>query len=169
MTMQRLFITATIVATSLSLAGCSPKTTDQGAPPTADLPATDNTGEGTSASPDGSVAVNTNAARDVDNSGINKRDRNEEALTSGDQGASTEDRETTRKIRRAITQNDQLSTTAKNIKIITTSGKVTLRGPVNSQAERDLIAAVAQQMAGPATLDNQLEVKQTTATTEERK
>jgi hyperosmotically inducible protein len=167
--MQKLFITATIVATSLWLAGCSPKTTDQGAPPTADLSVTNNTGTATNTSPDGSLSVNTNAARDVDNTGINKRDRNEDALTPGDQGASAEDREITRKIRRAITQNDQLSITAKNIKIITASGKVTLRGPVNSQAERDLIAAVAQQMAGPAALDNQLEVKQPTATKEEPK
>ena len=167
--MQKLFITAATVATSLWLAGCSPKTSDQGAPPTADLPVTDAAGNATSSSPDRSLTVDTNAARDVDNSAINKRDRNEEALTSGDQGSSAEDRETTRRIRRAVTQNDQLSTTAKNIKIITISGKVTLRGPVNSQAERDLIAAVAQQMAGAATLDNQLEVKQATATTEERK
>ena len=167
--MQKLLITATVVATSLWLAGCGPKTADQGAAPTTDLPVTDTAEKATNTPRDASLTVNTNAARDVDNTGINRRDRNEEALTPGDQGASAEDREITRKIRRAVTQNDQLSTTAKNIKIITTNGKVTMRGPVNTQAERDLIAAVAQQVAAPATVDNQLEVKQTTATTEERK
>ena len=166
--MQRLFISTTVVATSLWLSGCSPKTTEQGAAPTTDLPVSDSAAKATNTSADNSSTINTNAARDVDNTGINQRDRNEEALTPGDQGASAEDREATRKIRRAIIQNEQLSTTAKNIKIITTNGKVTLRGPVNSQTERDLIGAVAQQVAGPATLDNQIEVKQTT-TTEERK
>lgn len=146
-------------AVSLWLVGCG-QSTDQGAASGNDQQ-TANTAAGTSSSAD-------NIARDVDNSGINKRDRDDQTLTPGDQGATEQDREITRKIRRAITQNDQLSTTAKNVKIITANGKVTLRGPVNSEAERGQIAAAAQQVAGAGSIDNQLEVKQTT-TTEERK
>ena len=52
-----------------------------------------------------------------------------------------------------------LSTTAKNIKIITINGIVTLRGPVNDSHEKDKIEAKAQQIAGVNRVDNQLEVK----------
>jgi hypothetical protein len=56
-------------------------------------------------------------------------------------------------------KNDELSTAGKNIKIITVDGKVTLRGPVNSDQEQQAIAAAAQSVAGVNSLDNQLEVK----------
>jgi len=52
-----------------------------------------------------------------------------------------------------------LSFTAKNVKIITQNGKVTLRGPVNSQEERNAIEAAARKIAGSGQVDNQLEVK----------
>ena len=148
--MQKLSTITLIAAVSLWLVGCD-QSTDQGATSGNDQQTAD-TAAGRSSSAD-------NTARDVDNSGINKRDRDDATLTPGDQGATEQDREMTRKVRRAITQNDQLSTTAKNIKIITANGKVTLRGPVNSQAERDQIAAAAEQIAGAGNLDNQLEVK----------
>jgi len=52
-----------------------------------------------------------------------------------------------------------LSTTAKNVKIITVNGVVTLRGPVNSPQEKETIEATAQHIAGTNTVDNQLEIK----------
>lgn len=97
--------------------------------------------------------------RQPDNTGKNVRDREGDTLTPGDQGTTEADREITRQIRRAITANDQLSTTAKNIKIITVNGKVTLRGPVKSDQERQAIAAAAQNVTGVAALDNQVEIK----------
>jgi len=103
--------------------------------------------------------TNTAAAKQPDNTGVNKRDRDDNTLTPGDQGTSEADREITRNIRRAIEKNDQLSTTAKNIKIITVNGKVTLRGPVNSEQEQQAITAAAQSVAGVGSFDNQLEVK----------
>jgi osmotically-inducible protein OsmY len=151
------------MAGALWLAGCGDRT-DSGAGTGSTTPETT---AGASSSLETSAVDR--AQRDVDNTGINKRDRAEEALTPGDQGTSPEDRDLTRRIRRAITQNDQLSTTAKNIKIITADAKVTLRGPVNSEAERAQILALAQGAAGATTVDNQLEVKQTTQTTDERK
>lgn len=109
----------------------------------------------------GSDRYSTNASTNSyapDNTGVNKRDRSDAALTSDDQGGSQADRETSRLLRRAITDNDQLSTQSKNIKIITKDGKVTLRGPVPSQKELDSIKAIVQQ-SGVTGVDNQLEVK----------
>ena len=47
---------------------------------------------------------------------------------------------------------------AKNVKIITRNGVVTLRGPVDSQAEKDFIANAARSTAGVASVDDQTEV-----------
>jgi osmotically-inducible protein OsmY len=104
--------------------------------------------------------ANTNAAsKDVDNTGQNVRDRSNATVTPGDQANNKADVETTRRIRRALTQNDQLSTTAKNIKIITANGKVTLRGPVATTQEQQTIIKIAKGVAGDSSVDNQLEVK----------
>ena len=54
---------------------------------------------------------------------------------------------------------ETLSFTAKNVKIITSNGKVTLRGPVNSASERATIDNFARRIAGERAVDNQLEVK----------
>jgi hyperosmotically inducible periplasmic protein len=48
---------------------------------------------------------------------------------------------------------------AKNIKIIVREGKVMLRGPVESQQEKDTLAKKASEIAGNDKVDNQLEVK----------
>ena len=66
---------------------------------------------------------------------------------------------TTAAIRRAVVKDDSLSATAKNVKIITANGTVTLRGPVKTEAEKTKIAELAQSAAGNAKIDNQLEVK----------
>jgi len=100
------------------------------------------------------------ASKDADNSALNKRDRSGDTLTPGDQAGDASDRELARNVRRAIMKNDQLSTTAKNIKIIVNGGKITLRGPVKTEEERSQILAAAQQVSGTGSIDNQLEVKQ---------
>ena len=96
---------------------------------------------------------------DADNTGRNARDRSGDTLTPADQSNSDSDLEVTRSIRRALSTNDQFSTDAKNIKIVTANGKVTLRGPVKSQQEKEAVRAAAQSAAGNATVDDQLEVK----------
>jgi len=165
----KLFIVPAAVL-AIVLAGCGKTDTsdNMGSSGSGDAGISASTDSGSSAS----VRVSTNAdsasasaragaSKDADNTGINKRDRAEDALTSGDQGNTESDRELTRKIRRALTSNDQFSTTAKNIKIIAADGKVTLRGPVNTAAEREQVAAVAQQaLGGTSLVDNQLEIKQ---------
>ena len=102
------------------------------------------------------IAQDTPAA---DNTKKNQRDRSGETKTSGDQSNSSEDVKITAAIRRAVLRDHSLSMTAKNVKIITANGMVTLRGPVKSDAEKAKIVELAQSAAGNAKIDNQLEVK----------
>jgi osmotically-inducible protein OsmY len=96
---------------------------------------------------------------DADNTGKNERDRSAETKTPGDQSNSPEDLKITKAIRQAVVKDKSLTLTAKNIKIITAGGLVTLRGPVNSAEEKTKIEEVAKSAAGAAKVDNQLEIK----------
>jgi len=93
-----------------------------------------------------------------DNTGRNVRDRNGDTLTSGDQSENQADRTLTQQVRRELMADKSLSTDAKNIKVITVNGVVTLRGPVNTPKEKSTIEAKAQNIAGANNVDNQLEV-----------
>jgi osmotically-inducible protein OsmY len=93
-----------------------------------------------------------------DNTGGNVRDRRGETRTSSDQSESAADRTLTQRIQQAVAADELLSTAAKNIKIITLNGVVTLWGPVNSLEEKGSIAAIAQHIAGANNVDNQLEL-----------
>lgn len=97
-------------------------------------------------------------AQPPDNSRVNKRDAAKDAVTSETQSNAKGDLELTRNIRRNITQNKEMSTYAKNIKIISRDGAVTLRGPVKSQDEKQRIDLIAKKMAGDSKVDNQLEI-----------
>jgi hyperosmotically inducible periplasmic protein len=98
--------------------------------------------------------------RDADNTGRNTQDRTNATLTPLDQGSSESDLRITQEIRqKVVAQTNNLSVLAQNVKIVTTQGKVTLRGPVNSIAEKDNIDALAKSVAGVASVDNQIEVK----------
>ena len=93
-----------------------------------------------------------------DNSAVNVRDRNDQTKTAGDQAENEADRTISQNIRKELSADDSLSTNGKNVKIITADGKVTLRGPVKSDAEKSAIASKAQQVAGVKNVDNQLEI-----------
>lgn len=93
-----------------------------------------------------------------DDTGRNVRDRDDATVTPTDQPASGPDMEITRRIREAVTSDESLSMDAHNVKIITQDGAVTLRGPVESERERDAIAAFASQTEGVRRVDNQLEI-----------
>jgi hyperosmotically inducible periplasmic protein len=94
-----------------------------------------------------------------DNTATNERDRSGETKTSGDQSNSSADLKTTQAIRQALMKDSELSTTAKNIKVITANGQVTLRGPVKTTQEKAKIDQLAKSAAGGAKIDNQLDVK----------
>jgi hyperosmotically inducible periplasmic protein len=96
---------------------------------------------------------------EADNTEKNVRDRDGKTVTPMDQGGSAADRELTAAIRKAIVDDDSLSTNAHNVKIVTIDGVVTLRGPVKSTAEKSAVAAKAQGARGVKRVDNQLEVE----------
>ena len=95
-----------------------------------------------------------------DNSAQNKH----HTTTADDQGAATSsaktDRETTAKIRKAIIADKDLSTYAHNVKVITTNGSVTLKGPVKSEDEKQKVATDAASVASADKITNELTVKQ---------
>jgi hyperosmotically inducible periplasmic protein len=94
----------------------------------------------------------------VDNTGTNVRDRSGDTLTSGDQSDNSQDIKITQQVRKAIVADGSLSMNAQNVKVITTGGVVTLRGPVNSPQEKAKITAAAERIAGVKRVDDQLEV-----------
>jgi len=97
----------------------------------------------------------TNAA--PDNTARNVRDRDDRSLTPLNQGSSKADVETTAQIRKEIMAGKNMSVNAKNVKIITNNGKVTLRGPVNTAEEKRLIGEIASRVARSENVDNQLD------------
>lgn len=105
-----------------------------------------------------SSAGNRSTTERADNTGRNVRDRSGETLTPGDQLENEADRTVTQKIRQAVVGDDSLSTNAKNVKIITINGVVTLRGVVNSEREKNVVSQMARSVSGVRNVDNQLEI-----------
>jgi osmotically-inducible protein OsmY len=62
----------------------------------------------------------------------------------------------TRNIRRALVKDKSLSTAAHNVTIITKDGKVTLKGRVKSEAEKQTVETTAASVAGAGNVDDQL-------------
>jgi sporulation protein YlmC with PRC-barrel domain len=98
-------------------------------------------------------------AFDVDNTKQNVRERHDASVTPLDQGSSERDLDITRRIRKEILDQEDISVNARNIKVITANGRVTLRGPVNSSDEKRLLGEIAGRIAQADNVDNQLEVK----------
>ena len=95
-----------------------------------------------------------------DNTAVNKRDRSPGEATADQQKMNPADRALTAKIRSAVMADKSLSTYAHNVKIISQSGTVTLKGPVRSNAEVESIVAKATASAGGSDkVVNQLSVK----------
>jgi hyperosmotically inducible periplasmic protein len=92
-----------------------------------------------------------------DNSATNQT----QSKTAEQQSEATSDRMLTKKIRQALIADKSLSVYGHNVKIITKDGSVTLKGPVNSEEEKQTIASKAQSIVGsPDKVTNQLLVKQ---------
>lgn len=98
------------------------------------------------------------AAHDNDNTAKNVRDREWNTKTPPDQSETEADRTITQKMRQEIMADENLSTNAKNIKIITINGVTTLRGPVASPKEIEIIVAKIRNVPGSVQIENQLEV-----------
>jgi osmotically-inducible protein OsmY len=80
-----------------------------------------------------------------------------DAQTPLDQSNDKKDVALTQQIRKAVMA-QELSFNAKNVKIITRSAEVTLRGEVASAAERDTICALAAKVPGVVVVNDQMEV-----------
>jgi len=97
--------------------------------------------------------------QDATNTGRNVRDRDEANPTADDQSQSKDEIDTAAKIRRAVVDDKSLSTNAHNVKIIAKDGEVTLRGPVDSEAEKEALVAKAKEVAGDDRVVDELELK----------
>ena len=93
-----------------------------------------------------------------DNTKSNKGDASKGATTADQQKMNAADQEITKRIRSAIMKDKSLSTYAHNVKIITQSGKVTLKGPVRTEEEKTTVEAKATVVAGDGNVMNQLTV-----------
>ncbi len=98
-------------------------------------------------------------AVDRDNTEINSRDVDDNSVTPMDQSNESIEIDRVAEIRKAVLDIDDLSISGQNVKIITDNGKVVLRGPVASAAEREAIGNVAEKFAGPGNVTNQLDVE----------
>jgi len=112
----------------------------------------------TAATETAAPAKATGSAADPANTGINKRDRDDKTLTPMDQKNNPGDLKITQEIRQALMKGE-FSLDAKNIKVITINGAVTLRGPVKTAAEVKSIGVLAKAVPGIKSISNQLQVK----------
>jgi hyperosmotically inducible protein len=90
----------------------------------------------------------------------NSKQNKNQAQTADDQTNAKSDRLTTQKVRKAIMADKNLSTYAHNVKIITANGAVTLKGPVQSEDEKQKVASEAAGVVGADKVTNELTVKQ---------
>ncbi len=95
----------------------------------------------------------------ADNTKTNKRDRKSAEPTADQAKNNLSDRELMRQIRRDVVNDKSLSTYGHNVKVISQHGKVTLKGPVNSEDEKRTIAQYARKVAGDENVTNELTVK----------
>jgi len=95
----------------------------------------------------------------ADNTARNKGDADAGSLTPLDQSNDANDISLTSRVREALVDDDSLGTDAKNVKVITAGGVVTLRGPVASAAEHTKILEIVARVASAAKVQDQIEVK----------
>ncbi len=128
--------------------------------PTNNSSSTGATAPSTDRSTTTTTPTRTDTPRAPDNTGNNRADRSGDTVTPPNQSEAAADIRITAEIRRAIMDDAALSTNAKNVKIMTDkAGVVTLRGVVDSQAEKDAIDAKAKAVVGVSSVSNQLEIQ----------
>lgn len=101
----------------------------------------------------------TSTRTEPDNTGVNVRDRDSGAKTPIDQDENSSDVKITADIRKQVLATDGMSVNARNCKIITSKGQVTLRGPVENDEEKATIEKIAKNVAGADKVTSELEVK----------
>jgi osmotically-inducible protein OsmY len=95
-----------------------------------------------------------------DNTKMNKGDNNNPSRPTADQQKDNRsDRDITQQIRNSITADKSLSTYGHNVKVISQSGMVTLKGPVRSDEEKQAIEQKAADVVGKDKVTSELAVK----------
>jgi len=108
------------------------------------------------AQPDSTTPVTGQAAS---NTAINARDKSDDTLKPMDQPNDSADIRLAASVRKAIVGDKSLSSAGHNVKLIAANGVVTLRGPVQNDAEKTKVARIAAGIGGVTSVDNQLDVK----------
>ena len=94
-----------------------------------------------------------------DNTGKNKRDKDNNTMTADKAGNSKSDVEIERDVRKQIMATKGLSINAQNVKIIAKHGVVTLRGPVKDENEKNIIEGIVKGCSCVQSFTDKLEVK----------
>lgn len=97
--------------------------------------------------------------KDVDNSAYIKKIEQHKEMNSQDQGGSKADIQLTQKIRQEVVKIDSFSTDAKNVKIISLNGKVTLKGSVKSAEEKSKIEQIAMKIASKNKVSSEITIE----------
>jgi hypothetical protein len=161
---MRTYFWITVTAASLALLGCaedaSRKPAANNTRPGSNTTTNEAGGRTTVSKPavGGGETPATSTTTRPDNTAVNQRDRDDKAVVPTDQGNNQQDLNVTADIRKRILQNKEMSTDAQNVKIITLGGKVTLRGPVASDAEKKIVEDIAKDVAGADKVTCELEV-----------
>ncbi len=95
----------------------------------------------------------------ADNTKTNQRDRSASEPTADQAKNGTSDRETMQKIRKSLMDDKSLSTYAHNVKVIAQDGKVTLKGPVRSEEEKQTVEQKATEIAGSGNVTDEITIK----------
>ena len=106
----------------------------------------------------GDTAPGTATNLEGDNSKTNKLHDGSVSSSADQQSNDKAALETTRRIRKALTDNKTLSTYAQNVKIIWQNGEVLLKGPVRSATEKTTVEETATKMARGTPIKSELEV-----------
>lgn len=94
------------------------------------------------------------------NTELNQRDADSRRALPTDQSNDSSDLQLLAELRQRITAQDNLSVSAQNIKILTHQGKVQLRGPVASPAEKSAIEQLVRATPGVTQIQNDLDITQ---------
>jgi hyperosmotically inducible periplasmic protein len=95
----------------------------------------------------------------ADNTKMNKGDKSTNSPTADRAKNNLSDREVMAHIRRDVVKDKTLSMNAHNVKIMSMNGKVVLRGPVNSEQEKQTVEQYAKKYAGDMNVTNEISVK----------
>lgn len=105
-----------------------------------------------------SSAMKGAVTQNADNTDLNTRDKSGDTLTPQKQTNSESDLKVLAAVRSAIVDDENLSMSAHNVKVMVLNGAVTLRGPVKSTSEKTRVEGLARKVAGVVSIDNRLDI-----------